>query len=77
MASATTAKTMGPQSGEGAATVEKAIDVLFHLHEAGVPLGVTAIGRALGSPKSSVHRLLRSLGRRGLTRVRQPKEARL
>jgi IclR family KDG regulon transcriptional repressor len=45
----------------GAATVEKALDVLFHLHEAGTPLGVSEIGRALGLPKSSCHRLLTSL----------------
>ncbi len=45
----------------GAATVEKALDVLFHLHEAGVPLGLSEIGRALDLPKSSCHRLLSSL----------------
>ncbi len=53
-----------PESGAG--TIEKAVDVLFHLHEAAAPLGVTAIGRALGMPKSSVHRLLQSLARREL-----------
>jgi len=47
-------------------TVEKAIDVLFHLHGESGPQGVTAIGRALGLPKSSTHRLLSALGRRGL-----------
>jgi DNA-binding IclR family transcriptional regulator len=46
--------------------VEKAIDVLFHLHGSPEPAGVTAIGRALGMPKSSVHRLLAALSRRGL-----------
>lgn len=46
--------------------VEKAIDVLFHLHAEPGPCGVTAIGRALGLPKSSAHRLLTALGRRGL-----------
>ncbi|MFK7896930.1 MAG: IclR family transcriptional regulator [Myxococcota bacterium] len=45
----------------GAATVEKALDVLFHLHEAGDALGLTEIGRALDLPKSSCHRLLSSL----------------
>jgi len=45
----------------GAATVEKALDVLFHLHDAGTALGVSEIGRALGLPKSSCHRLLTSL----------------
>lgn len=47
-------------------TVEKAVDILFHLHRAGEPQGVTAIGRSLGMPKSSTHRLLGALGRRGL-----------
>jgi DNA-binding IclR family transcriptional regulator len=46
--------------------VEKAIDVLFHLHGSSEPQGVTAVGRALGLPKSSAHRLLGALGRRGL-----------
>jgi len=45
----------------GAATVEKALDVLFHLHDAGTALGLTEIGRALDLPKSSCHRLLSSL----------------
>ena len=45
----------------GAATVDKALDVLFHLHEAGSPVGLTEIGRALALPKSSCHRLLSSL----------------
>lgn len=47
-------------------TVDKAVEVLFHLHAEGGPRGVTAIGRALGLPKSSAHRLLAALGRRGL-----------
>ena len=47
-------------------TIDKAIDVLFHLHREGGPSGVTAIGRALDMPKSSVHRLLAPLLRRGL-----------
>jgi len=45
----------------GAATVDKALDVLFHLHEAGGAVGLTEIGRALDLPKSSCHRLLKSL----------------
>lgn len=49
-----------------AGTVEKAIDILFHLHAAPGAQGVTAIGRALGLPKSSVHRLLAALTRREL-----------
>lgn len=51
---------------EAAGTVEKAIDVLFHLHGSAAAQGVTAIGRSLGLPKSSAHRLLASLSRGGL-----------
>ena len=51
---------------EALTTVEKAVDVLFHLHREPAARGVTAIGRALGLPKSSTHRLLTALGRRGL-----------
>lgn len=47
-------------------TVDKALDVLFQLHGEAEPQGVTAIGRALGLPKSSAHRLLSTLCRRGL-----------
>jgi IclR family acetate operon transcriptional repressor len=46
-------------------SVEKALDVLFHLHGAGT-LGVSGIARALELPKSTTHRLLASLARRGL-----------
>jgi IclR family acetate operon transcriptional repressor len=49
-----------------ASTVEKAIDVLFCLHERAQPWGVSELSRALKLPKSSVHRLLVSLRRRGL-----------
>lgn len=58
----------------GGGTVEKALDVLFHLHAAGVPLGVTVVGQALRLPKSSAHRLLASLARRGV--VEQDEEGR-
>ncbi len=51
---------------EGPGTVEKALEVLFHLHGEGAPQGVTAIGRALGLPKSTAHRLVSALGSRGL-----------
>lgn len=51
-----------PQSG----TVEKALDLLFFLHASGTARGVSEIGRELGVPKSSAHRLLASMGRRGL-----------
>jgi DNA-binding IclR family transcriptional regulator len=51
---------------ESLSTVEKAVELLYHLHASAVPQGVTAIGRALGVPKSSAHRLLTALSRRGL-----------
>ncbi|MCG8589277.1 MAG: IclR family transcriptional regulator [Proteobacteria bacterium] len=50
----------------GAATVDKAVDVLFCLQAASEPTGVTALARQLDLPKSSVHRLLSALCRRGL-----------
>ena len=59
---------------EPTGTVEKALDVLFHLHATGEPQGLGAIARALGLPKSSAHRLLASLARRGL--VEQDTEGR-
>lgn len=46
-------------------TVEKALDLLAHLEDQRSPCGVSEIGRALGMPKASVHRLLASLGSRG------------
>jgi IclR family acetate operon transcriptional repressor len=51
---------------EPSTAVEKAVDVLFHLHREASPQGVSAVGHALGLPKSSAHRLLASLRRRGL-----------
>lgn len=56
----------GPARAAQTGTVEKALDLLFFLHGSGAPRGVSEIGRALGVPKSSAHRLLASLGRRGL-----------
>jgi DNA-binding IclR family transcriptional regulator len=50
---------------DGLTSLDKAIDVLEHLHDAGVPRGVTEIANALGVPKSSAHRLLKTLVRRG------------
>jgi DNA-binding IclR family transcriptional regulator len=46
--------------------VDKALDVLFFLHEAGEPLGVSDVGRGLSLPKSTAHRLLAALKRRAL-----------
>jgi DNA-binding IclR family transcriptional regulator len=47
--------------------IDKALEVLFHLHESGgTPRGVSELGRALDLPKSTAHRLLASLARRGL-----------
>lgn len=51
---------------ESLSTVERAVDVLFHLHAETAPSGVSAIGRALGLSKSSAHRLLTALAARGL-----------
>lgn len=47
-------------------SVDRAIDLLFHLHEHAQPRGVSEIARALELPKSTVHRLLQALVRRGL-----------
>jgi DNA-binding IclR family transcriptional regulator len=46
-------------------SLDKAIDVLEHLHDAGGPRGITEIAQALELPKSSTHRLLKTLVRRG------------
>ena len=54
------------EQAQSTGTIEKALDVLYHLHGGGPARGVTEIGRALGLPKSTVHRLLAALGRRGL-----------
>ena len=47
-------------------SVDRAIDLLFHLHEHAQPRGISEIARALELPKSTVHRLLQALARRGL-----------
>jgi IclR family transcriptional regulator, acetate operon repressor len=47
-------------------SIEKAVDLLYHLHAAPLPVGVTQLGQAVGLPKSSVHRLLASLLKRDL-----------
>jgi len=49
----------------GGTSVEKALDLLLHLAGAG-SAGVTELARAVGLPKSTAHRLLAALGRRGL-----------
>ena len=49
-----------------ATSLDKAIDVLLALNRAPGALGVTEVGRATGLPKSSAHRLLQQLARRGL-----------
>ncbi|MGD2045729.1 MAG: IclR family transcriptional regulator [Gemmatimonadota bacterium] len=46
--------------------VDKALDVLFHIHEASEAQAVSDVARALEMPKSTVHRLLTSLRRRAL-----------
>jgi IclR family acetate operon transcriptional repressor len=51
---------------EGSSSLDKAIDILMELQRTASAQGVTAIGRATGLPKSSAHRLLRVLARRGL-----------
>jgi len=51
---------------EGATSIDRALELLFVLHDADEPLGVTDIARAGGLPKSSAHRLLAALARRGL-----------
>lgn len=47
-------------------SVDRAIDLLFHLHGERRAQGVSDIARALALPKSTVHRLLQALVRRGL-----------
>lgn len=54
------------EASSAATSIEKALDVLFLLHREGAARGVSQISRALGLPKSSVHRLLAALLRRGL-----------
>lgn len=46
--------------------VDKALDVLFHIHEATEPRSVSDVARSLTIPKSTVHRLLAALRRRQL-----------
>jgi IclR family acetate operon transcriptional repressor len=46
-------------------SLDKAIDLLEHLHDAGGPRGITEVANSLHIPKSSAHRLLKTLVRRG------------
>lgn len=55
-----------PRNGTGTEAVDRALDLLDALAEARGPVGVTALARAVGLPKSTVHRLLAALVRRGL-----------
>lgn len=54
------------RASESSGTIEKALELLFHLHEQTGARGVSELGRALQLPKSTAHRLLASLSRRGL-----------
>lgn len=47
-------------------SLDKAIDLLQHLHDVGGARGITEIANALQVPKSTAHRLLKTLVRRGL-----------
>ena len=51
---------------EQSTAIDKAIDVLVHLRTGGQPCGVTQLALALQLPKSSTHRLLSTLVRRGM-----------
>ncbi len=55
-----------PNTETSSSTVEKSIDLLFHLHGAPGSLPLSALGGALGLPRSTAHRLLAPLLRRGL-----------
>jgi DNA-binding IclR family transcriptional regulator len=50
---------------ESLSTVDRALDVLTHLHTRGRAQGVTELARELDLPKSTAHRLLAALLRRG------------
>ncbi len=53
-------------AAESSGSLDRALDLLFHLRASPAPLGVTAAARGAGLPKSSAHRLLQALARRGL-----------
>ena len=50
---------------DASTSLDKAIDLLQRLHEEGRPRRVTDLASSLGVPKSSAHRLLKTLVRRG------------
>ncbi len=54
------------RSGDFSGTIDKALELLFHLHEQPAARGVSELGRTLSLPKSTAHRLLTSLSKRGL-----------
>jgi len=56
---------------ENAGSLDRAIDVLFHLRGLQEARGVSEIARGLALPKASIHRLLRTLTRRGLVEQRE------
>ena len=51
---------------ESLSTVDNALDLLFALTRAPEPQGVSALARELDLPKTSTHRLLATLARRGV-----------
>lgn len=55
-----------PRHGTGADAIHRALDVLFYVAGSPKRIGVTDVGRGLGLPKSTVHRLLGVLCERGL-----------
>ena len=54
------------RTSDSASAIDKALDVLFHLHAQREAQGVTDIGRSLSIPKSTAHRCLAALRRRAL-----------
>lgn len=50
---------------EKISSIDRALDILILLHSEGRELGVTEISSALGMPKSTVHRTLSTLEKRG------------
>jgi IclR family transcriptional regulator, blcABC operon repressor len=57
----------GPEPAAGVPAVDRAVRLLDHLAESAQPLPLAALARALDLPKSSLHGLLNTLTRLGLT----------